>query len=88
MIYVLTRDSRLLQLREKLEEQQSAAYAGKRVDFLFKLCLKYNLDFDRAFEQLSKLDSEVYLIMNKQSKELGLCQKHQTLGLFEDLNMV
>lgn len=45
MMYVLTRDSKLLQLRDKLEETQSG-HAGKKVDFLFKLCLNHNLDFD------------------------------------------
>jgi len=48
MIYILTRDSKLLQLREKLEESQSGAHAGKKIDFLFKLCLKHHLDFDDA----------------------------------------
>ena len=73
VIYVLTRDSKLLQLREKLEETQSA-FAGRRVDFLFKLCLKHQIDIDQALTRLQSIDPDVYLVLNKQAKELGLRQ--------------
>ena len=85
MIYVLTRDSKLLQLRDKLEENQSV-FAWKRVDFLFKLCVKHQIDIDQALTRLQKIEPEVYLTLNKQAKELGLRQT-QTLKLFEDVNL-
>ncbi len=64
IIYVLTRDSKLLQLRDKLEENQSA-FAWKRVDFLFKLCVKHQIDIDQALNRVYKLEPEVYLALNK-----------------------
>jgi len=51
MIYVLLRDNKLLQLRDKLEETQSV-FAWKRVDFLFKLCVKHQIDIDQALTRI------------------------------------
>ena len=73
MIYVLTRDSKLLQLREKLEEGQSAT-SGQKIEFLFKLCIKQQIDLAQSLKQLEEIDQDVYLTLNKQAKELGLRQ--------------
>lgn len=71
LIYVLTRDCKLLELRERLEQTQST-YQGMRVDFLFNMCQHVNLM--EALAQVERLDSDTYLQLNKQAKDLGLKQ--------------
>lgn len=39
LIYVVLRDSKLLELRSRIEsEKESSVFQGSRVEFLFKIC--------------------------------------------------
>lgn len=53
---------------------------------MFKLCLKHQIEIDEALSRLQDIEPEVYLVLNKQAKELGL-RKTQTLTLFEDVDL-
>lgn len=68
MIYVLIRDSKLLELRQKLES--TSANASLKIFFLFK---SYP-SLTETLAQVESQDSEAYLYLKKLAKELGLTQ--------------
>ena len=73
LVYVLTRDSKLLELREKLEQTPQGEFPpGSKVQFLFKSCKHVNLL--AALQTVEAQDSETYLYLNKLAKNLGLKQ--------------
>jgi hypothetical protein len=73
LIYVLIRDSKLLELRDKLEQTLSGEFPpGSKVHFLFKACTNVNLL--AALQTVEAQDSETYLCLNKLAKSLGLKQ--------------
>lgn len=74
-IYVLIRDSKLIELRSRLE-QQSTMQPRRVVQFLFKICQRNGLDFSACLDRIREQESEVYLHLNKIAKELGLKEPH------------
>lgn len=81
-IYIVIRDEKLLQLRDKIEAaslQGSGAgfLKGRVVQFLFKIGQQHGFDFNWCLDQIRDLESEVYLPLNKIAKELGLKESHQ-----------
>lgn len=92
-IYIVIRDSKLLELREKIESVaqgnqfgQVQGYTGRQIPFLFRICQKYAFDFNMCLEVIRSLESDVYLPLNKIAKELGLKESHQYM--FEIFNQV
>jgi hypothetical protein len=76
-IYVLVRDSKLLELRPRLEQQREPAIGTNRVvQFLFKTCQRKGLDFNACLDRIREQESDVYLHLNKIAKELGLKEPH------------
>ena len=62
------------------------SFAGRSIPFLFRICQKYAFDFNQCLEAIRNLESDVYLPLNKISKELGLKESHQYM--FDIFNQV
>lgn len=78
-IYVLIRDNKLLELRQRFEQQKEPTLGSqdnRTIQFLFKICQRNGLDFNSCLERIREQESEVYLHLNKIAKELGLKEPH------------
>lgn len=82
LVYIVIRDEKLLQLRDKIEAASlqsggGGVPKGRVVQFLFKICQQRGFDFNWCLDLIRDLESEVYLPLNKIAKELGLKEPHQ-----------